>query len=106
MNYQAIIKEILGDYLVPQQSYYVNLPDVLQKWYCYTKDSGHSILCVLKQYYRPQWKIENFKDNLIPCSVKTVLKNSFEEINNFIVLSGVHYDENIGLIEIEDNYEF
>ena len=101
MNQQAIIQSILRGYLISGQSYPQPLPEVLQSWYCYTCDGGHSIVCAVKQMYQPGVGPEAF---LVPVPVKTVLRG-YAEQDGYIIVD-LPYDKQVGLITPQGDDEF
>jgi hypothetical protein len=101
MNPRQIIQKVLGKYLVLGKSYPKPLPKELQDWYCYTSDGGHSIVCVLKQHYRPG---ADLIEKLVPVPVKSVLRG-YEQKGGYIVVD-LPYSSEIGLMVPPGDDEF
>ncbi len=100
---QRLIDVVAIDFLVDGKFYSKPLPVDLHIWYCYTSDSGHSIMCAIKSLYTPGGDdIENF---LVPVSVKSVLRAGYSEQDGFIVVD-LPYDSQVGLMTPEEEYEF
>lgn len=109
MNSQQISRtvKLIGDcWMVPGKSYPKPLPSELAPWYLYLSDSGHSLVCCLKSYYKAEGDLTPC---LLPVSVKTVLRN-YEILRGFIVvdeeLAGCQYSSTIGLVQPQEDYEF
>lgn len=99
---ESIIRTALGPWYVPGKQYHSSLPPELATWYCYPSDSGHSILCVLKQHYRPG---EDNTGYLVPVPVKTVLRTGYAVDNGYIVVD-LPYDPKLGLVTPHEDDEF
>jgi hypothetical protein len=91
-----LIRQSIGHFVLPDKEYHKTLPESVSGWYCYVKDGGHSILCLLKrnvvQAFEPD---ENIADFLIPVPVKTVLRDYTIE-NSFVVVD-IEYSAETGL---------
>lgn len=94
---QEIIETVLGGMAVAGKAYPAPLPPELAAWHCYTKDGGHSILCLLaKDYIAEGGNI----DNLLPMPVKAVLRCGYELQDEWVVVN-LPYSPDFGL-EVED----
>lgn len=99
MKDELIEKAGLKNMVVPGMRYHSPLPPELEQFYCYVNDSGHCILVVLaSQSGSPE-------ENLVPASVKTVLKRGYT-VKDGYVWCDIPYSEELGLLEEEEDYEF
>ena len=103
MSPQQLIKSTLGPYLVRGKTYPSPLPTPLQLWYCYSQDGGHSIVVALAQYYAIGADPEGF---LVPAPVKTVLSHEWHEQEGYILVRGLEYSEELGLVTPPEDEEF
>jgi hypothetical protein len=97
----AVIIAQLGLPLDRTKAYHTPLPPQLARWYCYPQDAGRSIVCVLKQHYRPD---VGLTDYLIAVPVKTVMRG-YEQLGEYVVVD-VPYDSTLGLISPPDDTEY
>jgi hypothetical protein len=108
INFQEIILKSFSDIphmLLKERAYHSKLPTELENWYCYTLDGGHSILGIVVAHSETAFAHNNDPcDYLMPISVKTVIGNYYN-INGFIVVD-VEYDEFLGPLEKDDDFEF
>jgi hypothetical protein len=91
---QAIEKFFEGTgFLVRGKSYPAELPAVVEDYYCYTTDGGHSILCLIEGQFdyqaRELWK------SLCPVPVKHVLRGHRVHAGFPVVVA--EYDPEVGL---------
>ena len=90
---QTIINQALGGYLITGKRYPRPLPDDLAPWYCYTADSGHSIVVVASQVQAGQ----PLADFLVPAPVKAVLAAGYT-LRDGYVWCDLPYDATLGLV--------
>ncbi len=97
-----VIKKALAGIVDLTASYTRPLPSALRKWYVYTLDGGHSIVCWLEEHRdviraNPQeaWQ------ECVPVPVKTVLRLGYDVVDGCIVVKGLTYDPFIG-VEVPD----
>jgi hypothetical protein len=88
--------------------YYKPIPKELEDWYVFTLDGGHNIFVLLKQSKKelknnPQ---KSYEDFMVPCPVKTVLKGYTVNNDGIIVVDGLHYSKEKGLVIPEENFEY
>ena len=91
-----------------RMKYYMPLPYELEVWYVYLLDGGHNIFVLLEQFEdeiasNPQ---TTYADHLIPCPVKTVLKGYRLNADGIVVVKGLEYSFQLGLVVPEDDFEF
>ena len=100
MNKELIITQMRLP-LDKTKSYPQQLPPELGSWYCYPTDAGHSIVCVLKEHYRPDTDLTGY---LIPVPVKSV-KRGYTVQGEYVVVD-LPYDSNVGLQTPPEDDEF
>lgn len=98
---QEIARIVCEGFYVPGKAYPQKLPPQLSNWYAYCSDAGHSIVCCLKEDYRPGVDLTQY---LLPVSVKTVLKGY--EVKQGYVVVDLPYSPELGLVTSEEDYEF
>jgi hypothetical protein len=96
---ELLEKAGLKHMVVAGMKYHSPLPLDLQQFYCYVKDSGHSILVLLPHSKEP------YEKHIIPAPVKTVLKRGYA-VKNGYVSCDIPYSHLEGLITDEDDDEF
>ena len=96
---RAAIERAIGPYLVRGRRYHSPLPPELHRWYAYTVDGGHSIVCRLRGHMTD----DPFSD-LIPVPVQSVLRGYTVE-GGYVVVD-LPYDPDLGLITPEEDDEF
>ncbi len=108
MNTQALIEESFSDLpglFDSEKSYHSPLPQELVEWYRYSRDCGHSIICILKAYEAEVFELSNDPcDFLIPVPVKAVLR-SYTVSNDFII-ADLDYSSATGLRVNPEDYEY
>jgi len=102
----AVVKETAKKYYnlltreiaVIDSRYHNDLPALLEPWYVYPTDAGHSIFCLLAEMEEDAFSSGETHRHTIPIPVKAVLQN-YEIREGFIIaLSGeLSYDEFSGL---------
>lgn len=102
---KLIRDDAVGAYEKLGERYHSRLSDELGLLYCYLPDSGHCILCMLKEHYQDAMLFEEMVEFLIPLPVKTV-QRSYVLQQGIPIVSGVKYDSMIGAQVPEDDYEF
>lgn len=95
MNQQAYIQYDFKERGIMENEYHSPLPQELSPWYCYTKDTGHVILCVMEEDYIEEGDLKNF---LVPCPVKSVLKGY--KIKRDYAVVDWQYEPGIGLLDL------
>lgn len=80
--------------LVPGRAYPRPLPEELARWYCYTRDGGHSIAVAIKTLYQRGGDPDDF---LVPAPVKAVQRVGWTVDDGFVV-ADLPYDARLGLI--------
>ncbi len=96
---QEIVKQVCSEFMMASK-YHSALPNELENWYVYCCDSGHNILCCLKQYFK---QCEDNTNNLTPVPIKYVQRTGYEIIDNYVVVEAP-YSEDTGLmVPVEDN---
>lgn len=98
---QSVVSKICNGWYVPNKTYYKPLPLELQEWYGYCSDGGHSIVCCLKQDYKPEGDLTGC---LLPAPVKSVLK-SYEVLRGYVVVD-LPYSSTLGLLTPEEDDEY
>lgn len=108
--------DVIGDVLLSNREdaqYHSELPSSLAPWYCYPEDAGHSILCVLEQHFEDtEESAKAIMGHMIPASVRTVQKAEYRTVSidgiapDVLVVAGLEYSRNIGLVEEPDDMEF
>lgn len=108
--YKELLKNLNGviNGSTLKMKYYKPLPLELAKWYVYTLDGGHSIFALLKQ---DENEIRKDSKNsygvfIIPCPVKTVLKGYTVNPDGIVIVDGIEYNSEMGLIIDEEDEEF
>ena len=108
--YNKLLKNLNGVINVDtiNTKYHKPLPSELEKWYVYILDGGHSIFVLLKQFEKelkdnPKY---SYTDFMIPCPVKTVLKGYSINSDGIIIVDGLKYNSQIGLIIDEEDEEY
>lgn len=91
-------------HMVQKRPYPDELPDLLRPYHYYILDSGHCVMCVLKQHLEQALKSDMF-DYEVPIPVKYVLQKGYEVINNHIIVDA-QYDRTLGLIVDEKYFEY
>jgi hypothetical protein len=108
--YNELLKNLNGVINVDtlMMRYYKPLPAELAKWYVYTLDGGHNIFVLLKQFENELKDDPNnsYADFIIPCPVITVLRGYTVNDDGIIVVEGLQYSYETGLIPPEDDNEY
>ncbi len=94
---EIIKKAQLEGFVIKGKKYHSPLPKEIEKFYCYTRDGGHSIIAVVESEY-VEGEVEN--GFLCPIPVKTFFKYKWK-IKNEYLWSSVPYDKETG-VETED----
>lgn len=96
------MEKAFGAYLLPGKSYPEPLPEDLARWYCYTRDGGHSIAVVTEQHYAPGI---DPGDYLVPAPVRSVLRAGHRVSPEGLVVSELPYSSETGLMTPEGDDE-
>lgn len=88
----ARIHRVIGDVNDTTKRYPKPLPPPVARWYCYPKDAGHSILCVLKSSVDAGLLDD---DSLVPVPVRSVMRK--HKVKNGYIIVDMPYDARIGL---------
>lgn len=104
MSKESIIKKLLEENVDTGVKYHTPLPVELAPWYVYTVKSGHRILCVLKTALSGQMTEEQYRENLVPAPVKTVLRGYF--IRDGFVIVEAPYRSDTGFVTEQEDREF
>ncbi len=99
-NLDLIAKMGLADMVVPGMTYHSPLPKELERFYCYMKDGGHSVIIVLPSNPSP------VEDYGIPAPVKAVLRSGYTITDRGYVCCDLPYSRLVGLICDDDDTEF
>lgn len=99
---KEIVKTISDESYIPEKSYPGNLPVEIQPWYAYYCNSGHSIVCCLKQYFEPG---KDMTSELLPIPVKSVWRGGYEIMDGYIAVDLPYFSE-IGLITLSEDEEY
>ena len=100
-NNYWIKKAQLIRYVIPGKVYHSELQEELKPYYCYVHGAGHSLICVLSEYFNKK----NRDGGLVPTPVKTVLRHGYEIKEGYLVCS-IPYDKKIGLIVDKEDEEY
>lgn len=102
MTAKQTIEKVLGEFLVKGKRYPNQLPPNLEEWHCYTRDDGHSILCLLEGLINPGelWR------QLCPVPVKAVLRGWRSQDGFVVATTGFQYDDYTGLRVSDEDEEF
>jgi hypothetical protein len=105
-NPQATIAAQVGRDLVPGKQYSQPLPPALRPWYCYTRESGHSILALLQA--APPGPGERPDDSLVAVPVHTVLRGYALRTDGYVVVTtpAARYDPYVGLQTPPEDSEY
>lgn len=88
--------------------YHSELPEELNRWYCYLTDCGHSILAILSEFEDEAFNEDGKEGNyLCPTPAKAVLE-SYRVRDGYIVVDNPNlaYDKTLGLLSPERYDEF
>ena len=97
----ARIQRVIGDLNDTTRRYSKSLPPPVARWYCYPKDAGHSVLCILKSDAAKG----HFKDDLfVPVPVRTVMRG--HKVKHGYVVIDLPRDERLGVIVPDGDREF
>jgi hypothetical protein len=96
---ELIAKMGLTNMAVPGKRYHLPLPKVLEQFYCYVKDGGHSIVILLPDSPAAS------PDYLVPAPVMSVLKKGYT-IREGYICCDLPYSREMGLVCDEEDYEF
>ncbi len=100
----SLIDSTLGPMNDAEKVYHTTLPSELQRWYCYPRDGGHCILCILKTHFHPEQADWDEKDWPVPVPVRTVLRGY--SIRDGFVIVDVPYDSFLGVRPPEEDREW
>jgi len=92
----------LEQWVVQDKTYPGALPPGLRSSYCYTRDTGHSIIVVLENEYQPGEAVDQY---LAPAAVKTVIKSGYT-VKDGLVWCRIPFHPLTGLEEDLDDMEF
>lgn len=107
MSPLMIIEYYFNDFAIIQtgKRYYKDLPEDLADWYCYRLDAGHCILTLIEGHFdENNTDINKLVDDLVPCSVKSVLKGY--RIHQGFPVTKIKYDSLLGVITDPEDEEF
>ena len=90
MSKEQIIKKLLAENVEPGIKYHSPLPGDITPWYVYTRNSGHRILCVLKNSLKENMTEADYENKLLSAPVKTVLRG-YTMKDDFVI---VDFDSN------------
>ncbi len=97
------IQEIdIERWVVPGREYHSPLPEELRRFYCYTRDGGHSIIVILEQEVLPG---EDAKRFAVPAPVSMVLMSGWSMRGGWPWCQ-LPYDREAGLIVSDGDLEF
>jgi hypothetical protein len=85
----------------PSRRYLKPLSPAVARWYCYTKDLGHSVLCLLERDVASGHLDD---EHLVPVPVRTVMRG--HKVKNGYVVVNLTYDPHIGLQFPDGDEEF
>ncbi len=97
----ARVHRVIGDVNDTTKRYPKPLPPPVARWYCYPKDAGHSILCVLKSSVDAGLLDD---DSLVPVPVRSVMRK--HKVKNGYIIVDMPYDARIGLRVPDGDEEF
>lgn len=79
------------------------IPDKLEPYHYYIKDSGHCIVSVLETHLGVAQKENKMDDYEVPIPVKYVLENGYRIVDGYVVVDAP-YDPILGL-DVDEKYE-
>ncbi|NLV68195.1 MAG: hypothetical protein GXY14_11055 [Spirochaetes bacterium] len=85
MTKEAIIQQLLAESIDPGVKYPSLLPPDIARWYVYTRESGHRILCVPAGCMHEGMDEAEYREHLVSAPVKTVLRGYFMS-DDFVVV--------------------
>lgn len=89
------------NHMVKIELYPGEIPQDIIGHHVYILDSGHSIMCVLKEH----WDKGDPDDYEIPVPVKYVLEKGYQRISDYVIVDAP-YDQFIGLDVSDEYYEY
>lgn len=100
----SAIESVLGTMNDWNKHYHSTLASELAQWYCYPRDGGHSIMCILKKDFSNTKTKERLIRHMVPVPVKSVLKRY--EVRNSVVIVDLPYSQLVGVIIPAEDYEW
>jgi hypothetical protein len=104
MSKEQIIKKLIEENIEPGIKYHSPLPVDISPWYVYTRNSGHRVLCVLKNNFSSDMTDADYENRLVSVPVKTVLRG-YTVQNGFIIVD-CEYNADTGFITEQEDREF